>query len=151
MDEFVAVKTPTLHTSKQFAQNLPVLSEQMTVTLPSVTTAGSLRMIALCLAMLATYHEYVTVTIDVRPSGTIATAHIISMGTDSPVRAASWHARLLTLSMRMSAGTCIKDDNVAGDHFAGGTLISFPSRTTAESLESMFLRASAAFLAQPSW
>jgi len=39
-----------------FFVKVPVLSEQMTVTLPRVSTAGNARMMAFCFAMLVTAH-----------------------------------------------------------------------------------------------
>ena len=53
---------------------MPVLSEQMTVVLPSVSTAGSLRMMALRLAMRATPIASVIVTAAGKPSGMAPTA-----------------------------------------------------------------------------
>mmetsp|Transcript_26951 Transcript_26951/g.59217 ORF Transcript_26951/g.59217 Transcript_26951/m.59217 type:complete len:264 (-) Transcript_26951:427-1218(-) len=53
---------------------VPVLSEQITVTLPRVSTAGRERIIALCFAILLTDQANVTVTIASRPSGIMATA-----------------------------------------------------------------------------
>ena len=53
---------------------MPVLSEQITVVLPSVSTAGSRRMIARRFAIRATPIASVTVTAAGRPSGIAPTA-----------------------------------------------------------------------------
>ncbi len=57
-----------------FSVSVPVLSEQMTVVLPSVSTAGSLRMMARRLAMRETPMASVMVTAAGRPSGIAPTA-----------------------------------------------------------------------------
>jgi hypothetical protein len=57
-----------------FLVSVPVLSEQITLTLPSVSTAGSWRMIALLRAMTVVPMARTTVTIAGRPSGMTATA-----------------------------------------------------------------------------
>ncbi len=57
-----------------FWVSVPVLSVQMTMVLPSVSTAGSLRMIARRFAMRFTPMARVTVTTAGRPSGIAATA-----------------------------------------------------------------------------
>ena len=54
--------------------SVPVLSEQMTLTEPSVSTAGSRRMMALRRAMRCTPMASVIVMIAGRPSGIAATA-----------------------------------------------------------------------------
>ena len=54
--------------------SVPVLSEQMTVSAPSVSTAGSCRMIALLAAIAVTPSASVMVTTEGRPSGMSATA-----------------------------------------------------------------------------
>ncbi len=53
---------------------MPVLSEQMTVVLPRVSTAGNRRMMALRRAIRATPMASVTVSTAGRPSGIMATA-----------------------------------------------------------------------------
>mmetsp|Transcript_32292 Transcript_32292/g.92946 ORF Transcript_32292/g.92946 Transcript_32292/m.92946 type:complete len:261 (+) Transcript_32292:91-873(+) len=89
-----------------------------------------------------------------KPSfGTIGSV-FFSMGTDSPVKAASAEAKLLTASIRISAG--IRSPRLSmttspGTTRLAGTLVSFPSRMTTASAESMALRASAACSADPSW
>mmetsp|Transcript_14088 Transcript_14088/g.38771 ORF Transcript_14088/g.38771 Transcript_14088/m.38771 type:complete len:222 (+) Transcript_14088:2731-3396(+) len=94
------------------------------------------------------------------PSGTCLgfslsiSATCLSIGTDSPVRAASAQARLPTSIMRRSAGTRSPRPSMTtspGTMRFPATLVSFPSRTTMASEESMALRASAAFSAEPSW
>mmetsp|Transcript_20653 Transcript_20653/g.58797 ORF Transcript_20653/g.58797 Transcript_20653/m.58797 type:complete len:234 (-) Transcript_20653:576-1277(-) len=78
----------------------------------------------------------------------------LSIGTDSPVRAASAQARLPTSIMRKSAGTRsprVSMTTSPGTMRLAGTLLSLPSRTMMASLESMAFRASAAFSAEPSW
>ena len=55
---------------------VPVLSEQITVALPNVSTAGSLRMTAFFLAILCTPRESIMVTMAGRPSGMAATARL---------------------------------------------------------------------------
>ena len=57
-----------------FCVRVPVLSEQMICAQPSVSTAVSLRMIALRLDILVTPIESTTVTTAARPSGIAATA-----------------------------------------------------------------------------
>mmetsp|Transcript_25690 Transcript_25690/g.46523 ORF Transcript_25690/g.46523 Transcript_25690/m.46523 type:complete len:280 (-) Transcript_25690:749-1588(-) len=66
-----------------FLVSVPVLSEQMTVTDPRVSTAGRARMMAFCLAMLETAQAYVSVTMASRPSGIIPTAQTSAMVTES--------------------------------------------------------------------
>ena len=58
----------------RFCVRVPVLSEQMTVTEPSVSTAGSLRISALRLSILCAPIASVKVTTAGRPSGMTATA-----------------------------------------------------------------------------
>ena len=60
-----------------FCVSVPVLSVQMTIVLPSVSTAGSLRMIARRFAIRFTPMASVTVTAAGRPSGIAATARAI--------------------------------------------------------------------------
>ena len=57
-----------------FLVSVPVLSEQITVVQPKVSTEGSLRMIALCFTMRFTPMERMIVEIAGRPSGIAATA-----------------------------------------------------------------------------
>ena len=57
-----------------FSVSVPVLSEQMTVVLPRVSTAGSLRMMARRRAILDTPMARVMVTAAGRPSGMAPTA-----------------------------------------------------------------------------
>ena len=63
-------------TSIRFSVRVPVLSEQMTVTEPSVSTAGSLRTSALRRAMRRAPSASATVTTAGRPSGMAATARL---------------------------------------------------------------------------
>ncbi len=71
-----------------FSVSVPVLSVQITEVLPSVSTAGSLRMIARRLAIRETPIASVMVTAAGSPSGTAATARAIAAwnmsNTDSP-------------------------------------------------------------------
>ena len=60
----------------RFCVSVPVLSEQITVALPSVSTAGRRRMIALLLAMRCTPMDKTIVTIAGSPSGIAATARL---------------------------------------------------------------------------
>ncbi len=55
---------------------MPVLSEQITVAQPKVSTAGSWRITALCLLMRCTPTERAMVTTAGRPSGMAATARV---------------------------------------------------------------------------
>ena len=55
---------------------VPVLSEQITLTAPNVSTAGSLRMIALRCAMRCTPIASVMVIMAGKPSGIAATARL---------------------------------------------------------------------------
>ena len=57
-----------------FCVKVPVLSEHITLLLPSVSTAGSLRIMLFFLAILVTPIESIIVTIAGRPSGIAATA-----------------------------------------------------------------------------
>ena len=57
-----------------FCVNVPVLSEQITLLLPSVSTAGSFLIIVFFLAILVTPIESIIVTIAGSPSGIAATA-----------------------------------------------------------------------------
>jgi hypothetical protein len=57
-----------------FSVRVPVLSEQITVVLPRVSTAGNLRMMARRWAMRATPMASVMVTAAGRPSGMAPTA-----------------------------------------------------------------------------
>ncbi|KNC30583.1 hypothetical protein FF38_11994 [Lucilia cuprina] len=57
-----------------FLVNVPVLSEQITLTQPKVSTVGSFLTIALRLAMRITPKAKVTVTTMGKPSGIAATA-----------------------------------------------------------------------------
>ena len=57
-----------------FCVKVPVLSEQITLLLPSVSTAGSLRIILFFLAIFVTPIESIIVTIAGSPSGIAATA-----------------------------------------------------------------------------
>ena len=57
-----------------FCVNVPVLSEQITVVLPSVSTALSLLIMALHLTIFCMPIANTTVTTTVRPSGIAATA-----------------------------------------------------------------------------
>ncbi len=76
-DRFVALTRPpaTIRcTVIWFWVNVPVLSEQITVVLPSVSTAGNLRMIACRRAICTTPIASVTVTAAGNPSGMALTA-----------------------------------------------------------------------------
>ena len=66
-----------------FFVSVPVLSEQMVVTDPSVSTAGSLRVMARRRAICCTPRARVIVTRAGRPSGTAATAKPIDAETSS--------------------------------------------------------------------
>ena len=57
-----------------FCVKVPVLSVQIMLVEPSVSTAGSLRMIACCLAIFFVPNERTIVTIDCSASGIAATA-----------------------------------------------------------------------------
>ncbi|MNH17900.1 hypothetical protein D3C79_775870 [compost metagenome] len=67
-----------------FMVSVPVLSEQITFIAPRVSTVGSLRMIALLRAMRCTPSERMIDTIAGSPSGTAATARLISDSDSSP-------------------------------------------------------------------
>ncbi len=62
-----------------FIVNVPVLSEQITVAAPNVSTAGSLRIIALRLLIFWTPRAKTIVTIAGRPSGIAATAKLTAV------------------------------------------------------------------------
>ncbi len=62
-----------------FWVNVPVLSEQMTVTEPSVSTAGSLRISAWRRTMRCAPRARAMVMTAGRPSGTAATARLIAV------------------------------------------------------------------------
>ena len=76
----LARSTPTIirRTTISFRVSVPVLSVQMKVVDPSVSTAWSRRTIALRLAMRRTPSDSETVTIAGRPSGIAATASEIA-------------------------------------------------------------------------
>ena len=63
----------------RFSVSVPVLSEQMTVTEPSVSTAGSLRINARRLSMRWAPSARVMVTTAGSPSGTTATAMLMEV------------------------------------------------------------------------
>ncbi len=67
-----AVRTAT--TVISFLVSVPVLSVQITATEPSVSTAGSWRMMALLRAMACTPSASTMVVTEGRPSGMMATA-----------------------------------------------------------------------------
>ncbi len=67
----------------RFSVSVPVLSEQITVTEPSVSTAGSLRISALRLSMRCAPSASAMVTTAGRPSGTAATAIAIAVSSIS--------------------------------------------------------------------
>uniref|UniRef100_A0A6B0U9C7 Secreted protein n=1 Tax=Ixodes ricinus TaxID=34613 RepID=A0A6B0U9C7_IXORI len=69
----------TLQTVISFLVSVPVLSEQTTLTHPSVSTVGSFLMMAFLLAMRITPKARVTVTTIGRPSGMAATARLTPM------------------------------------------------------------------------
>lgn len=58
---------------------MPVLSEQITLLLPNVSTAGSFRIIAFFFAIFVTPIESIIVTIAGNPSGIAATASPIDV------------------------------------------------------------------------
>ncbi|MNP45984.1 hypothetical protein D3C76_1399520 [compost metagenome] len=60
-----------------FMVRVPVLSEQITVIAPRVSTVGSLRIIAFCFAIVCTPRDRIIEIIAGRPSGTEATARLI--------------------------------------------------------------------------
>ncbi|SAJ34099.1 Uncharacterised protein [Enterobacter cloacae] len=62
---------------------VPVLSEQITVIAPSVSTVGSLRIIALRRAIACTPSERMIEIMAGNPSGTAATARLINDSTSS--------------------------------------------------------------------
>ena len=71
-----------LHTRRtriSFCVSVPVLSEQITLAVPRVSTAGSCRIIACFLAIFCTPYASVNVTITVKVSGTAATAKEIEV------------------------------------------------------------------------
>ena len=69
-----------LHTRRtRISFCVPVLSEQITLAVPSVSTAGNCRMIACFLAIFCTPYASVNVTITVKVSGTAATAKEIEV------------------------------------------------------------------------
>ena len=63
----------------RFSVSVPVLSEQMAVTEPSVSTAGSLRIRALRRTMRCAPRARAMVTTAGRPSGTAATARLTAV------------------------------------------------------------------------
>ena len=63
----------------RFSVSVPVLSEQMTVTEPSVSTAGSLRMSTLRFSIRWAPRASAIVTTAGRPSGTAATAMLTAV------------------------------------------------------------------------
>lgn len=74
--EMVAYPTDnhTLRTEIMFVVNVPVLSEQITVVQPSVSTDGNERTIAFCFAIFFVPSAKQVVTTAGRPSGIAATA-----------------------------------------------------------------------------
>ncbi len=85
-----------------FMVRVPVLSEQITVIAPSVSTVGSLRIIAFCLAMVCTPSERMIEMIAGKPSGTEATARLISESISSE-SAISRNSKLKTNSAAIIA------------------------------------------------
>ncbi len=87
-----------------FWVSVPVLSEQMTVTLPSVSTADSLRMMARRCAMRETPMARVTVSAAGKPSGIMATASAMAAvkvsTTDCPRRTPT--AKVAAANARMA-------------------------------------------------
>ena len=83
-----------------FCVSVPVLSEQIYVAAPSVSTAGRRRMTALLFAILCTPSERTTVTTAGSPSGIAATARL----TES-MNALSTPMPRSMLSMNISAQT----------------------------------------------
>ena len=63
----------------RFSVRVPVLSEQMTVTEPRVSTAGSLRMRALRRSIRCAPSDRAMVTMAGSPSGTAATAMLTAV------------------------------------------------------------------------
>ena len=70
-------------TVMRFRVSVPVLSEQITVTEPSVSTAGSLRISAWRLSMRWAPSESAIVTTAVSASGTAATARLTAVSSSS--------------------------------------------------------------------
>lgn len=70
----VDVSTATLATLIWLVVSVPVLSEQITVVHPRVSTEGSVRTMALCLAIWRVPRARHVVTTAGRPSGMAATA-----------------------------------------------------------------------------
>ena len=70
--------TSSMVTVIRFSVSVPVLSEQMTVTEPRVSTAGSLRIRARRLSIRCAPNARAMVTTAGNPSGTAATARLIA-------------------------------------------------------------------------
>ncbi len=68
-----------------FIVRVPVLSEQTTVMAPRVSTVGSLRIIARLRAIVCTPSDRIIEMIAGSPSGTAATARLISDSSSSPI------------------------------------------------------------------
>ena len=66
-------------TVMRFCVSVPVLSEQMTVVLPSVSTEGRLRTMAFCLANFCTPRASTMVDTAGSPSGMAATARLTAV------------------------------------------------------------------------
>ena len=82
------------------------------------------------------------------PCSTVMGSVTLSMGTGSPVKAASPHAKLADLMIRRSQGTLSPSPKMTispGTRSAAGIINSFPSLMTRASDESISLRASPAF------
>ena len=74
----------TAFTVISFMVRVPVLSEHTTVIAPSVSTVGSLRIIARLRAIACTPSDKIIEIIAGRPSGTAATARLISDSSSAP-------------------------------------------------------------------
>ena len=88
--------------------NVPVLSEQITVTDPSVSTLGSLRTSAFRLTMRCRPNASVNVTTAGRPSGTAATARLTeinSISSNSPPRASCSKKMTTTMTRQTNTST----------------------------------------------
>ena len=87
--------------------SVPVLSEQITVIAPRVSTVGSLRIIAFCRAMVCTPSERIIEIIAGSPSGTDATARLINDSISSET-GISRNSRLKTNSAAIITRMMIK-------------------------------------------
>ena len=112
---------------------VPVLSEQITVVEPSVSTAGSLRMMALRRAMRCTPMARAMVTTAGRPSGMAPTARAMAkmrVSLRAGARAMPWPRARYTPTVRMTTDTAITP-NVMYLPISPSFLVSGVSRSTA--------------------